>query len=168
MNREEKTQAVAAIENVYKNNSAVFVTHYHGLAVSDISNLRKNLSEHGAKFKVVKNTLAKIAAKNTGNDEVSDFFKGPVAVVYSDDPVSAAKVISSFAKKKEVLKIVGGIMNDNVIDHNTVSQLAELPSMDELRGKIVGLINAPAGKIARLLVTPAERLARVINEKSKN
>lgn len=163
MNRDQKVQAVAEIEELYKSNSAVYVTHYHGLTVSEMNDLRKNLRDNDAGFKVVKNTLAKIAAKNTGYEGVDDLFSGPVGVVYSSDPVSAAKALTKFAKDHEVLKLVGGIMDNNRIDESTIVQLSKLPTMDELRGKLVGILQAPAGKIASVLNAPASQLARVVS-----
>jgi len=163
MNRDEKKQAVAEIEQIYNNNSAVFVTHYHGLTVSQVNELRKDLRKQNAGFKVIKNTLAKIAAKNVGMNNLDSIFVGPVGVVFSDDPVSAAKSLATFSKKNTALKIMGGVMDGNLIDDATVHALSKLPSMDELRGTIVGLIQAPASKIARVTSAPAAQLARVFN-----
>jgi large subunit ribosomal protein L10 len=163
MIRNEKIEAVAAIEEVYRNNSAVIVTHYHGLTVSQVSKLRKALRAEGAQMKVVKNTLAKIAAKNAGIDNAEAIFKGPVAIAFSADPVSSAKVVAQFAKENAALKIVGGILDSVVIDDNVVKQLASLPSLNELRGKIIGILQAPATKLACITAAPAAQVARVIS-----
>jgi large subunit ribosomal protein L10 len=163
MIRNEKIEAVAAIEEVYRNNSAVIVAHYHGLTVSQVSKLRKVLGAEGAKLKVVKNTLAKIAAKNAGIADVETLFKGPVAIAYSADPVSAAKVVAQFAKENDALKIVGGILDSKVIDDKVVRQLSSLPSINELRGKIIGILQAPATKLACITAAPASQVARVIS-----
>lgn len=163
MNRNEKIQAVAEIEELYKNNSAVFVAHYHGLKVSEINTLRTNLRDNGAGFKVIKNTLAKIAASNAGISGANPLFSGPVGVVYSEDPVSAAKALAKFAKGHKALKLVGGIVDNNIIDEATIVKLSKLPTMDEIRGTIIGLIQAPAAKIASIAQAPAAQLARVFS-----
>jgi large subunit ribosomal protein L10 len=167
MNRDEKKLAVAEIEQIYNGNSAIFVTHYHGLTVSQLNELRKDLRQLNAGFKVIKNTLAKIAAKNIGINNVDTLFAGPVGVVFSDDPVSAAKSLTKFAKKNQALKIMGGIMDRNLVDDATVHTLSKLPSMDELRGTIIGILQAPATNIARVTSAPAAQLARVIDAYSK-
>ena len=163
MIRQDKVQAVADIEEIYSNNSAVIITHYHGLSVSQLSKLRKTLSNEGSAFKVVKNTLAKIAAKNAGIEGVDSLFKGPVGIVYSTDPVSSAKIVTKFAKENDALKVVGGILDNSAVDSKVIAQLSSLPSMDELRGKVIGILQAPATKIACVVSAPASQLARVIN-----
>lgn len=167
MKRSEKIEAVNAIEQVYRNNNAVIVTHYHGLTVSQVSKLRKNLKESGASFKVIKNTLAKIAANNVGLKEVDSLFKGPVGVAFSTDSVSIAKAVHKFAKENEAFKVVGGILDNNVVDSAIIKQLSTLPSLNELRGTIVGIIQAPATKVAAILAAPAGQLARVISAYAK-
>lgn len=162
MIRSEKVNAVAALEEVYRNNSAVIVAHYRGLTVSDMSRLRRSLGAEGAKFKVVKNTLARIAAKNVGIEDADALLKGPVAIAYSQDSVAASKAVAEFAKGSESFKIVGGILDNKVVDANLISQLSKLPSMNELRGKIVGILQAPASKIIGVTNAPAAQLARVI------
>lgn len=167
MIRNEKIEAVAAIEEVYRNNTSVIVVHYHGLTVSSISKLRKNLRAENSGFKVVKNTLAKIAAKNVGIADVDILFKGPIAIAFSEDPVSAAKTVAQFAKENDALKIVGGILESKVIGDAVVKQLATLPSINELRGKIIGILQAPATKLACITAAPAGQVARVISAYSK-
>jgi len=160
--RSEKKEFVAELEGIYRENSAVIVAHYHGLTVSNISKLRKNLRQEGAGFKVVKNTLARIAANNVGYADTNNLFKGPVAIAYSSDPVSAAKVVAEFAKTSDALKIVGGIVSEQIVDARTVDQLSKLPSMNELRSQLVALIQTPATKIAGVVQAPAAQLARVM------
>ncbi|MDX1924779.1 MAG: 50S ribosomal protein L10 [Rickettsiaceae bacterium] len=167
MLRSEKTESVSQITNLYQNNSSVIITHYHGLSVKSLAVLRKNLKKEGAGLKIVKNTLAKIAAKNSGIEGVEPFLKGPVAIAYSSDPVSAAKVVSQFAKENQSFKVVGGILEKNAIDAKVIMKLSTLPSLTELRGKIVGAIVAPATKIACIASAPAGQLARVIGAYSK-
>lgn len=161
MLRSKKKIFVAELEEVYKSSSSIIVTHYHGLTVSEITKLRRNLRENGASFRVVKNTLTNIAALNVGNAHNSDMYSGPTAIAYSEDPVAAAKGVVEFAKTNDNLKIIGGIVNNTILDVSAVQQLAKLPSLDELRGKIVGLIQAPAANLARIMQAPAGALARV-------
>jgi len=162
MYRSEKVTAVAEIEEIFRNNNSVIITHYHGLTVSDISKLRKELQEQCSGFKVIKNTLAKIAAKNIGITDADSLFVGPVGISYSKDPVGSAKAIANYAKAKGALKIVGGILDNNIVDSNVINTLSKLPSMNELRGKIVSVLQAPARNIACIAKAPAEQLARVI------
>lgn len=162
MLRSEKHDFVAALENVYKQSSSVIVTHYHGLSVSQINALRKSLRESGAGFKVVKNTLSKIAASNAGLNEIAGLLKGPTAIAYSADPVLAAKKVVEFAKANDNFKVIGGIMDNEILDADQVRQLAKLPSLDELRGKIIGVLQAPAAKIVGVLQAAPAQVARVI------
>lgn len=167
MLRSEKTQLIDKLETIYRENSAVIVTHYHGLTVSNITNLRNSLSEVGATLLVTKNTLAKIAANNIGVSGFDQYLSGPVALCYSKDPVSAAKNLVEFSKKNQSLKIVGGLIDNNACDEAVINQLSKLPSLNELRSTIIGLINAPATKIARITSVPAEQLARVLKAYSE-
>lgn len=162
MLRSEKHEFVAELEEVYKKSSSVIVTHYHGLTVSQVTLLRRALKAKGAGFKVVKNTLSKIAASKAGIQDVSSLLVGPTAIAYSEDPVEAAKVVVEFAKTNGDLKIIGGLVNNQLLDVQSVQQLAKLPSLNELRGKIVGILQAPATKVARVLQAPAVQVARVL------
>ncbi len=161
MLRSEKKIFVAELEGVFKTSNSIIVTHYHGLTVLEITRLRRNLKENGASFKVVKNTLSNIAALSVGNSHDSSMYSGPTAIAYSEDPVAAAKGVVEFAKTNDNLKIIGGIVNNTLLDVSAVQQLAKLPSLNELRGKIVGLVQAPASQLARLMQAPAGALARV-------
>jgi large subunit ribosomal protein L10 len=160
--RSEKKTFVAELEEIYKDSSSVIITHYHGLTVSQVTNLRKVLRENGASFKIVKNTLSKIAATNAGLAHNPEVFSGPTAIAYSKDPVAAAKGVVEFAKANDNLKIIGGMVNDKILSVSEVGQLAKLPSLDQLRGKIVGILQAPAANLARIVQAPAGSLARVI------
>ena len=162
MLRSEKKTFVAELEEIYKDSSSVIITHYHGLTVSQVTNLRKVLRENGASFKIVKNTLSKIAATNAGLAHNPEVFSGPTAIAYSKDPVAAAKGVVEFAKANDNLKIIGGMVNDKILSVSEVGQLAKLPSLDQLRGKIVGILQAPAANLARIVQAPAGSLARVI------
>lgn len=161
MIRSEKVNAVNELEQLYRNNSAIIVTHYHGLTVEAVTKLRNNLRKDGAKFKVVKNTLAKIAAKQAGIANVDSLFKGPVAIAYSQDSVATAKAVSEFAKTNSAFKVVGGILDSNVVDHKMVDHLSKLPSLKELQATIVGILQAPARKVIGVTSAPASQLARV-------
>jgi len=160
--RSKKEEFVVGLEELYRQSSSVIVTHYRGLTVSEVTLLRRNLRKDGAGFKVVKNTLSKIAANKVGLDPVAKLLSGPTAIAYSKDPVAAAKNIVEFAKTNQKLKIVGGIVNNQILNKDEIQYLAELPSLDELRGRIIGILQAPATKMARVLQAPAAQLARVL------
>ncbi|MFY9589438.1 50S ribosomal protein L10 [Rickettsia endosymbiont of Halotydeus destructor] len=167
MLRSEKPIVVEELEKICKESASIIVAHYHGLTVSQISSLRESLKVKGAGFKVVKNTLAKIvinriAANNVGLDKAANLFTGPTAIAYSKDPVEAAKLVVDFVKANDNLKIVGGIVNDQVLNEQSIRELSKLPSLNELRGKIIGLLQAPATKLAGVLQAPASSLARVV------
>ncbi|MEY4463597.1 MAG: ribosomal protein [Pseudomonadota bacterium] len=169
MLRSEKPVAVEDIVNIYKESPSVIITHYHGLTVSQVSSLRELLKSKEAGFKVVKNTLAKIAANQTGLDNIANLFAGPTAIAYSKEPVVMAKLVVNFAKANDNLKIIGGIVDNHVLDEHSIKELSKLPSLNELRGKIVGLLQAPATKVVGVLQAPSSSMARVIQaHASKN
>lgn len=167
MLRSEKQEFVAALEGVYKESKSVIITHYHGLTVSQITSLRTALREKGAGFKVVKNTLSQIAARNSGLAASDAMFSGPTAVAYSTDAVAAAKVVVDFAKTNNNLKIVCGVVDNQLVDAASVEKIAKLPSLEELRAKIIGLLLAPATKIAGVLQAPASQVVRLLNAYAK-
>lgn len=165
----EKPEAVKEIVSIYKDSPSVIVAHYHGLTVSEVNSLRESLKSKDAGFKVVKNTLAKIAANIAGLDNIVSLFSGSTAIVYSKEPVEMAKLVVNFAKSNENLKIVGGIVDKQVLNEHSIKELSKLPSLNELRSKIVGLLQAPATKIAGVLQAPSSSLARVVQANaSKN
>ena len=169
MLRSEKSVAIEDIVNIYKESPSVIITHYHGLTVSQVSSLRESLKSKEAGFKVVKNTLAKIAANQTGLDSIANLFAGPTAIVYSKEPVEMAKLVVNFAKANDNLKIIGGIVDNHVLGENSIKELSKLPSLNELRGKIVWLLQAPATKFVGVLQAPSSSMARVIQaHASKN
>lgn len=165
----KKVSAVAEIESIYRENSAVLIVHYHGLTVSQIYGLRSALRKDSiGGFKIIKNTLAKIAANNTGYDaSVIGMFSGPVAMVYSNDVVSLTKLIAKFVGENDSMKIIGGVLDSTRIDVDTVKKLSTLPSLLELRGQLVGLLQAPATRIVRLINAPAEKVVRVLDAYAK-
>ena len=161
MDRAEKKQLVATLAQVFSETSVVVVTRNHGLTVAQVNDLRNKMRAAGASYKVAKNRLARIALDGTDYGAISDLLVGPTALATSADPVAAAKAAVEFAKTNDKLEIVGGAMGSTVLDANGVKALAALPSLDELRAKIVGLVNAPATKLAQLASAPASKLARV-------
>jgi len=162
VDRAAKQEQVTALNGVFKDASVVVVAHYSGLTVAQLQNLRKQMRQAGASVKVAKNRLAKIALEGTDVASIAPLLKGPTLIAFSSDPVAAPKVASDFAKTNEKFVILGGAMGKTVLDLNGVKQLASLPSLDELRAKIVGLIQAPATKIAQVVNAPAAKLARVV------
>ena len=163
MDRSQKTQAVAELNSTFNEVAVVVVTRNLGMTVKQSTDLRNKAREAGASYKVAKNRLAKIAIDGTDYAVLADLLTGPTALSYSTDPVAAAKVVTDFAKTNDKLEIVGGAMGSMLLDANGVKALASLPSLDELRGKIVGLLQAPAAKLASITQAPAAQLARVFN-----
>ena len=161
MDRTQKEQLVAQLKETFEASGLVVVTQQTGLTVSEVSELRRNAKQSGTGFKVAKNRLAKIALEGTKFEALAPYFKGPTVIASSEDPIAAAKVCVEFAKENEKLSIVGGVMGDQVLDANSIKALASLPSLDELRGKIVGVLQAPATKLAGVTQAPAGQLARV-------
>lgn len=163
MDRVQKKELVSALNATFSETSVVVVTRNLGLTVAQVNDLRRKMQAAGATFKVAKNRLARIAAEGTPYDSISSLLTGPTALSTSLDPVAAAKVVVEFAKTTDKIEIVGGAMGSTVLDVNGVKALASLPSLDELRGTLVGLINAPATKIARVVGAPATKVARVVS-----
>ena len=161
MDRSQKSDLVDQLKHVFSETSVVVVTRNHGLSVDQSTELRNKMRDAGAQFKVAKNRLALLALEGSRYKPIGDLLKGPTALATSSDPVAAAKIAVEFAKTNDKLEIVGGAMGDTVLDVNGVRALAELPSLDELRATIVGLIQAPASKIARTVNEPGAQLARV-------
>jgi large subunit ribosomal protein L10 len=161
MDRAQKSEQVAELKQVFNESGAVVITRNLGLTVAQSTDLRNRMRDAGARFRVAKNTLALIAVEGTTYAQISDMLSGPTALATSTDPVSAAKVAVDFAKTNPKFEIVGGAMGDTLLDVNGVKALAELPSLDELRSKIIGLVQAPGTKIAQLMNAPAAKLARV-------
>lgn len=161
MDRAEKSQLVAELKQTFSETSVVVITRNLGLTVAQSTDLRNRMRAAGAHYKVAKNRLALIALEGTAYAPISDMLTGPTALATSSDPVAAAKVAVDFAKTNDRFEIVGGAMGDTLLDVNGVKALAELPSLDQLRATIVGLVQAPATKIARVVSEPAAKLARV-------
>ncbi|MEM1038453.1 MAG: 50S ribosomal protein L10 [Pseudomonadota bacterium] len=162
MERAEKREFVAEMKDTLSGAGSVVVAHYAGLTVADMTELRSNMRDAGGTVKVAKNRLVKLALEGTEAEHMADLFKGPTLIAYAEDPVAAPKAASEFAKKNDKLVILGGAMGATNLDENGVKALATMPSLDELRAKLVGMINTPAQRIAMLTSAPAGAVARVI------
>ena len=161
MERAQKQEFVTELRSTFQANASVIVAHYAGLTVADMQRLRKQAKQAGVSVRVTKNRLAKIALDGTDAASIASLLKGPTLLAYSSDPVAAAKVTTDYAKANEKLVVLGGTMGKTALDPNGIKALATLPSLDELRAKLIGLIQAPATKIAQLANAPAAKLARV-------
>jgi len=161
VNRAQKAEAVEALNKTFQETGLVVVAEYKGLTVAQITALRIKLRAEGGQFKVTKNRLAQLATKGTSYEGLVKLFKGPVGIAYSQDPIAAAKVAYEFAKKNDKLVIVGGGLGTLTLDKAGVEALAQLPSLDQLRGKLVGILQAPAQKIVGVLQAPARDLVGV-------
>ena len=162
MDRAQKAESIETLKSVFADSGAVVVTHYMGLTVAEMTDLRGRLRQEGAAFKVVKNTLAQKALAGVAGEAGDALFKGPVGIAFGPDPVSAAKVATQYAKDNDKFTVVGGFMGQQVLDQASIKALASLPSLDQLRAKLIGLVQAPATKIAGVLQAPGAQIARVI------
>jgi large subunit ribosomal protein L10 len=164
MDRAQKSESIETLKGVLADSGAVVVTHYMGLTVAEMTDLRLRLRKEGAALKVVKNTLVQKALDGAAGEAGDALFKGPVAIAYGADAVSAAKVVTQYAKDNDKFSVVGGLLGQTtVLDVKAVSALATLPSLDQIRAQLIGLLNAPATKVAGVLQAPAGQLARVFN-----
>ncbi len=161
MDRAEKAELVTTLNAAFQKSSVIVVAHYAGLTVKDMTALRGRMRQAGGSVRVAKNRLARLALKGTGAEGVSDLLKGQTVFVYSNDPVAAPKVASDFAKTNDKLVILGGALGRTTLDAEGVKALATLPSLDELRAKLIGMIQTPASRIAQIVNAPAAQLARV-------
>ena len=166
MDRAQKQEHISYLNNLVEKQTFIAVTHYKGLTVKQLEDLREQAREVGAGFKITKNRLMKLALSGTKFEGLKDLFSGPTAIAYSEDPVAAAKVCAGFSKDNNQLIILGGSLDGEVMDISQVQSLAKLPSLQELRGKMVGLLNAPPTRIAVVAKAPSEKLASIIMAKS--
>lgn len=167
MDRSEKEQLVSSLRQGLTESSLVIVTQQKGLTVAEVSDLRRQMREVDAQYKVAKNTLARLAVAGTENEGINSMLSGPTALAYSKDPVAAAKVTIKFANSNEKLKIVGGSLNGRLLSSQEIDALSKLPSLDELRAKMLAIISTPATRIAGILQAPAGQLARVFSAYGK-
>lgn len=166
MDRAAKSALVTSLHEVLKDTGVVVVAHNAGMVAAHSAEFRKRIKEAGGTVKVAKNKLVQLALKDTKSEGIAPLLKGPTILAYSKDPIAAAKIAVKYAKENDKLVILGGSMGSTVLDAKGVNALAELPSLDELRAKLIGLLNAPATKIARTVKEPGAKLARVIQAKA--
>lgn len=159
MNRDEKAQLLNELKQLFEDSEVVVISHYKGLTVAEVSELRNNIRKAGAGFKVTKNRITRLALKDTKFADLADQFTGPTAIAFANDPISACKACVEFAKENEKLIVVGGAMGTGVISIDEIKKLASIPSMDELRAKIIGLLQAPGAQLARLAKAYSEKEA---------
>ncbi len=167
MERSKKEELVASLRQSLSDTACVVVTHQTGLTVAEVTSLRRQMRAAGASFKVTKNRLARLALAGTPFERLSPMFTGPTAIAYSRDPVAAAKVAVEFANRNDKLQIIGGGLGERQLDVEGVKALASLPSLDQLRAKLIGVLQAPASRIAAVLQAPGSQLARVLDAYAK-
>ena len=167
MNKEQKKNYISERESQFKNNEAVIVTHYQGLTMTQLDDLRSKMREHGIKFQITKNRITKLALEKTKCKDLSSLFAGPTAVAFSSDAIISARILSKFAKDNENLKLLGGIMGEEVLDQAGVQNVANLPTLDEARAKIVGILATPASKFVSILLARSEKMSNLASENSE-
>lgn len=161
MDRNEKQEFVSSLRSSLEGKKLVVVTQQAGLTVAEVTSLRAKMREAGANYKVIKNTLARLAVQDTPIAPLGDHFKGAVALAFSDDPIAAAKIAVEFAKTNKKIQVVAACLDGKLLDAASVDALAKLPSLNELRATLIGLLQAPLSKIARTVIEPAAQLARL-------
>ena len=167
MNKEQKKTYISEMEKQFQNNESVLVTHYQGLTMTQLDELRAQMREHGIKFKITKNRITKLAIEKTKCKDISNLFTGATAVAFSDDAIISARILSKFAKENENLKLLGGIMGNDVLDQAGVQNVANLPTLDEARANIVGILAAPASKFISILLARSEKMSNLSPENSE-
>ena len=167
MSKDQKTQYINSMKDQFDKSEAVIVTHYQGLTMTQLDDLRSKMREHGIQFKITKNRITKLALEKTRCKDLSELFSGPTAVALSEDAITSAKILTKFSKENSNLKILGGIMGSDILDVAGVQNVATLPTLDEARAKIVGILRSPAQKITSILLAPASKIAILALEKSK-
>ena len=167
MNKEKKKSYINEMTTQFDKSEAVIVAHYQGLTVKQLDELRSKMREQGIIFKITKNRITKLALEKTKCKELSNLFSGPTAVALSKDAITSAKILTNFSKENKNLKILGGIMGNDILDVAGVQNVATLPTLDEARAKIVGILRSPAQKIASILLAPGSKIAILALEKSK-
>ena len=167
MNKDQKKQYIEDMTTQFDKSEAVIVTHYQGLTVSQLDDLRKRMREHGIIFKITKNRITKLALEKTKCKDLSNLFTGPTAVAFGEDAIMSARILSKFAKDNENLKLIGGIMDNEVLDSAGVQNVASLPTLDEARANIVGILNASASKLISILLAHPEKMSSLSAENSE-
>jgi len=166
MNKEQKKNYISEMETQFQNNEAIMVTHYQGLTMSQLDELRWQMRDHGIKFTITKNRITKIALEKTKCKDLSNLFTGATAVAFSNDAIISARILSKFAKTNESLKLLGGIMGNEVLDQAAVQNVANLPTLDEARANIVGILATPASKLVSILLARSEKMSSLSPENS--
>ena len=166
MNKEQKKNYISEISTQFENSNSVLVTHYQGLTMSQLDKLRAEMREHGIKFKITKNRITKLALEKTKCKNLTNLFTGPTAVAFSDDAIMSARILSKFSKDNENLKLLGGMMGKDVLDQAGVQNVANLPTLDEARAKIVGILATPPSKIVSILLARSEKMSNLTPENS--
>ena len=167
MNKNKKKTYIEEMKNFFKTTNSVFVTHYQGLSVKQIDELRSEMRKHGILFKITKNRITKLALEGSKFKKLENLFTGPTAVAFSEDAITSAKILTKFAKKNSNLKIIGGIMEDEQLSIQDVEKIATLPTLEEARSNIVGILTSPAQKIMSILLAPGSKIAILAHAKSK-
>ena len=168
MSRDQKKNYITEMQSQFENNEAVLVTHYQGLTMSQLDELRAQMREHGIKFKITKNRITKLALQKTKCKELSNLFTGATAVAFSDDAIMSARILSKFSKNNKNLKLLGGVMGEDVLDQAGVQNVANLPTLDEARANIVGILAASASKFVSILLARSEKMSTLSPENSEN
>ena len=167
MNKDKKKTYIEEMKSFFKKNTSVFVTHYQGLSVKQIDELRSEMRKHGILFKITKNRITKLALEGSKFKKLENLFSGPTAIALSEDAITSAKILTRFAKKNTNLKIIGGIMEEEPLSLEDVEKIATLPTLDEARAKIVGILTTAAQKIISILLAPGSKIAILALAKSK-
>ena len=167
LTKEQKKNYITEMTTQFENSKAVMVTHYQGLTMAQLDELRAQMRKHGIIFKVTKNRITKLALEKTKCKDLSDLFTGPTAVAFGEDAIMSARILSKFAKDNENLKLIGGIMDNEVLDQAGVQNVASLPTLDEARANIVGILSAPASKLVRILLAYSEKMSSLTAENSE-
>ena len=167
MNREQKKNYISEMETQFQNNESVLVTHYQGLNMNQLDDLRSQMREHGIKFQITKNRITKLAIEKTKCKELAKLFTGATAVAFSNDAIISARILSKFAKNNENLKLLGGIMGEEVLDQAAVQNVANLPTLDEARSKITSILATPASKFVSILLARNEKMGNLSPENSE-
>ena len=167
MNKDKKKNYIEEMKSFFNKTTSIFVTHYQGLTVKEIDELRSEMRKHGILFKITKNRITKLALEGSKFKKLENLFTGPTAVTFSEDAITSAKILTRFAKKNSNLKIIGGIMEDEPLSVEEVEKIATLPTLEEARAKIVGILSAPAQKILSILLAPGAKIAILAHVKSK-
>ena len=168
MNKDQKKTYIEKMTTDIDKSQAVIVTHYQGLNMPQLDQLRKEMREHGILFKITKNRITKLALEKTKCKDLSNLFTGPTAVAFGEDAIMSARILSKFAKDNENLKLIGGMMDNEILDQAAVMNVANLPTLEEARAKIVGILNASASKLVSILLARSEKMGSLPPENSEN